>query len=138
MAKSNLFLESGRKGVGGDQAEHSLEGLFGMSKVMLLLAIKPEVRCCAREPRQTRGHFGTDGSRAGENSVRCLPCDTELSGHLAHGKTKARENSVTQDPPRMGWRRRQGVSGVGHTRTLVKPTVALWVTGHRKQGLPLI
>jgi hypothetical protein len=138
MAKSNLFLKSGRKGVGRDQPEYARERLLGVPKVVLLLAVKPEVRCRARETRQTRGHLGADGGRAGENPVERLPCDTEFSGRLADGETKARQNPVTKDPPRMGWRRRHGVSGVGHTRTLVKPTVALWVTGRRKQGLPRI
>lgn len=133
---SNLFLKSGRKGVGGDEPEHASERLLGVPEVMLLLTIEPEVRCRTREPSQTRGHLGTDGSRTSQNPVERLARDAQLAGRLADGETKARQNSITQSRAWMGRRPRQGVSGAGHAVILVERPVALWVTGRRKQGLP--
>ena len=135
MTKSNLFLKCGRKGVGRDQSEHACQRLFGMPEVVLLLSFEPEVRCGAREPSQTRSHLGTDRGRAGEHAMERLTRDAKLAGGLADREAKAGQNLVTQDPSRM--RRSHGarLSGAGHTGTLVKPTVALWATGRRKQGL---
>src|SRR3712207_3952251 len=136
MTKSNLFLKSRRKGVGRDQPEHACQCLLGLPEVVLLLEAKPEVRCRAREPRQTSGHLGTDRGRAGENPVERLTRDAKLPGGLADAKAKARQNPVAQDPTRMRRSNWRSVSGAGHTGTLVKQTVALWVTCRRKQGLP--
>jgi hypothetical protein len=138
MMKSDLGLDRSRKGVGGDEPEHAGERLLRMPEVVLLLAVEPEVRCRAREPGQTGGHLGTDRGRAGQNAVERLTRDAKLPGGLADGEAKARQNPIPQDPAWMRRRRREDVSGGGHAGTLVKPTVALWATGRRKQGLPWI
>ena len=132
---SDLFLKSSRKGVGGDQPEHAGKCLPGVPEVVLLLSVEPEGRCRARETCQTGGHLGSDGSGSSKNPVERLTRDAKLPGGLADGEAKARQNSVTQNPAWMGRRSREGVSGAGHAFTLAKPTVALWATGRRKQGL---
>jgi hypothetical protein len=68
--------------------------------------------------------------------VQRLTRDTKLPGGLADGETKTGQHPITQDPAWMGRCGREGISGEGHARTLVGPTVALWVTGRQKQGLP--
>src|SRR3712207_2031788 len=138
MTKSNLVLKSGRQSVGRDQPEHASERLFGVPEVVLLLAAKPEVRCRAREPRQTRGHLGTDRGRSGQNAMERLTCDAKFPGRLADGETKARQNPVTQDPPRMRRSDGERLSGANHDLVLAYSTVALWATGLQKQGLPQI
>src|SRR3954454_11855414 len=135
MMKSNLGLDRSRKGVGGDESEHTGERLLRMPEVVLLLSVEPEVRCRAREPSQTSGHLRTDRRRAGQNPVERLTRDAQLPGGLADGEAKARQNPIPQDPAWMGRRRREDVSGAGHALTSVKPTVALWVTDRRRQGL---
>jgi hypothetical protein len=64
-----------------------------------------------------------------------LTRDAQLAGGLADGEAEARQNLVTQDPAWMRRRRRAGIAGAGHAVALVKPIVALWATGHQKQGL---
>lgn len=135
MTLSNLFLKSCRKGVGGDEPEHASECLLGVPEVILLLTIEPEAWCRTRETRQTRGHLRADGGRAGKDPVKGLTRDAQLAGRLADGEAKARQNPITQSRAWMGRRPREGVSGAGHAVILVERTVALWVTGHRKQGL---
>ena len=135
MTKSDLGLDRSRKGVGGDEPDHAGERLLRMPEVVLLLSVEPEVRCRAREPSQTSGHLGADRRRAGQNPVERLTRDAKLAGRLADGETKTRQNPIPQDPAWMGRRRREDVSGGGHAGTLVKPTVALWMTGRGKQGL---
>jgi hypothetical protein len=132
---SDLSLKSCRKSVGGDEPEHASKCPLGVPEVVLLLSVEPEVRCRARETSQTSGHLGTDRSSSGQDPVERLTRDAKLPGSLADGEAKARQNPITQNPAWMGRTRREGVTGAGQAVTLVKPTVALWATGRRKQGL---
>jgi hypothetical protein len=116
IALADLVPKSFRKGVSGDEPEHARERLFGVPEIVLLLSIKPEVRCRAREPSQTCRHLGTHRRRAGENAVESLTRNAKLSGSLADGEAEAWQNSIAQQPARMG-RGRDDVSGRGHAVT---------------------
>ncbi len=94
ITKSNLFLKSGRKGVGRDQPEHVGECLLGMPEVVLLLTVEPEVRCRARETGKACGHLGADRSRASENPVQRLTRNAKLAGGLADREAKTGQNLI--------------------------------------------
>jgi len=88
-------LKSGWKGVGGDQPENVSKRLFGVPKVMLLLAVEPEMGSRARATSQPRSGLGTDCGHAGYNPVERLPCYAQRPGRLADGGAKARQDPIT-------------------------------------------
>ena len=134
MMKSDLGLQGGRKRVGRDQPENPRERLLGVPEIVLLLPLEPEPGRGAREASEAGGHVRADRRLAGKDAMERLAGDAQLAGGLADGEAKTGQNPVAQDPSRVGRSHREGVSGAGHDPALVKPSVALWVTGGERQG----
>jgi len=85
-----------------------------MPEVMLLLPLQPEAGHRARETGEAGRHFRTNRSLAGKNPVERLAGDAKLPCSLADGQAKAGQDSVAQDPTRMGRSYRESLSGAGH------------------------
>jgi hypothetical protein len=114
MTTSDLGLKGCRKSVGWDEVQHTGERLLGMTEIISLLEIEPDVRGGARQASQAGSHFRADGGGTGQDPVQGLTCDAQLPGGLADGEIEAGQNRVPQDPARVGRSLQASFSGLSH------------------------